>query len=306
MVVMNRRSRIGFVGAGMVGKSMAVALSRQGYSVQAAASRTFHSAQALAGLVPGCVAYPTADGAAEASDVVFATVPDDAIGLIAAGINWRQGQAVVHCSGAASLDVLAPAARRGTIPGAFHPLQTFSSVAKAVESLPGCTFAIEGNAEMQAFLKEMALALGGNPVVLRAQDKALYHASLVTLGDVLTGLAGAAADLWQHFGIDRNQALKSLAPLIHGYASALSTIGLPGAATGPYVRGDIGTVRKHLDALRAIAPGMLPFYCQMALAALPIALEKGSVPKERATEIREMLATASVHPVRDGTCALGR
>ena len=71
MPVLSKRSRVGFVGAGTVGTSLAVVLSRSGYPVVAAASRTFASARVLAGLVPGCVAYASAGEAAEATDVVF-------------------------------------------------------------------------------------------------------------------------------------------------------------------------------------------------------------------------------------------
>ena len=292
MAGFSRSSRIGFIGAGMVGKSLAVALSQQGYSIVAASSRTHSSAVALAELVDGCQAYPTAGEAAEASDVVIITAPDDAIGPVASSISWRQGQGVVHCSGAASVDVLDPARLQGATPGAFHPLQTFSSVEDALRSLPGSTFAIEGNEEMRTYLEEMALSLGGNPIFLRPEDKPLYHATVVMLGGLLTGLAGSVAKLWEHFGIEQAEALNALAPIIRGDADTLLSVGMPAAVAGPYIRGDVGTIAKHLNALRSVAPEMLPTYCEMALSGLPFALEKGKVPPERAAQIRELLIQA--------------
>ena len=292
MVNLTKKSRIGFIGAGMVGKSLAVALARHGYPVAAAASRTPASARDLADLVPGCTAHEAPGEVAEATDVVFVTTPDDAIGTVASGLSWRPGQGVVHCSGVASLDILEPARRQGAIPGAVHPLQTFSSVEDAVKSLPGTTFAIEGDPPMRAYLKDMAEVLGGIPIFLRPQDKPLYHASVAMVGGLLTGLAGAVADLWGHFGIDRSTALKSLAPLIAGDAITLQSVGVPGALAGPYVRGDVGTISKHLDSLKALAPEMLPIYCHMALTAMPFAFEKGKVSEERAAEIRGLLHQA--------------
>ena len=79
MAEFDRDSRIGFIGAGNVAKSFAVALTRQGYRVVAAASRSFSSAEDLAGRVDGCVAYESLDDAATACDVVFVTTPDDSI-----------------------------------------------------------------------------------------------------------------------------------------------------------------------------------------------------------------------------------
>lgn len=81
-------SKLGFIGAGRVGKALALALHQQGYTVASAASRTFASAEALAKLVPGCTAYPTVDEAAEAADFVFITSTDDSIGLVASGTSW--------------------------------------------------------------------------------------------------------------------------------------------------------------------------------------------------------------------------
>ena len=289
MARLSRSSRIGFVGAGTVGTSLAVAVSRLGYPVVATASRTFASARALAEMVPGCVAYPTAGEAARASDVVFITSPDDAIAPVASSIAWRSGQGVVHCSGAASLDILEQAVEQGAVAGAFHPLQAFSSVENGIKSIPGTTFGIEGNEEMRAYLAGMASAMGGNPITLRSEDKPLYHLSVVMLGNLLLALAAVSAQLWEQFGMSRADGVKALAPMMRQVSVNLETSGVPGAMAGPFVRGDIGTVRKHLETLQARAPGMLPLYCELAMAGLPYALEKGTLKPERAEEIRRLV-----------------
>ena len=276
----------------MLGKSLAVALSRKDYPVVAAASRTFASAQALAKLVPGCTAHPDPNEAAAAADFVFISSSDDAIGPVAAAVTWRPGQGVAHCSGVASLDVLEPAERQGATAGAFHPLQVFSSVDTAIRSLPGATFAIEGSPEMRAYLQQMALDLEGRPIFLRSEDKPLYHASIVMMGGLLSGMVGAVADLWANFGIGRDEAVKSLVPIIQGNVLTLQSVGIPDAIAGPYARGDIGTVRKHLDAFDAKAPEALAVYCEMALAGLPYAVDKGNVTPERAAEIEDLLMKA--------------
>ena len=289
MARLGRNSKIGFVGAGTVGTSLAVALSRKGYPVIAAASRTFSSARALAEKVPGCVAYPAAGEAAQASDVVFITCPDDTIATVASSIPWRPSQGVVHCSGAASLDVLVQAVEQGAVAGAFHPLQAFSSVENGVKSIPGTTFGIEGNEEMRAYLASMASAIGGNPISLRSEDKPLYHLSGVMLGGLLSALAAVSAQLWEQFGMRRADGVKALAPMMRQVSVNLETSGVPGAMAGPYIRGDIGTILKHLEALQLRAPEVLPLYCELALAGLPFALEKGTLKPEREEEIRRLV-----------------
>ena len=292
MTILDRDSRVGFLGAGMVGKSLAVALTDRGYKVVAAASRTHASAEALAALVPGCVAYRSSQDAVDASDFVLITSSDDAISAIASSVAWRQGQGVAHCSGVTSLDALESAAGQGALTGAIHPLQTFSSVDDAQKTLPGTTFAIEGGPEMRAYLRQMALDLGGNPIFLRPEDKPLYHATVVMMGGLLSGMFGHVADLWSHFGIDRDEALKAITPIAQGIVTTVGTVGIPQAVAGPYVRGDVGTIKKHLDAFRSTAPESMAVYCQMALAGLPYALEKGNVPQDRAAEIERMLTDA--------------
>lgn len=289
MAPLDRDSKIGFIGSGTVGGSLAVALDACGYHVVAAASRTYSSAERLAGRVSGCTAYRVGQEVADLADMVFITTSDDAIGPVASGVSWRPGQGVVHSSGAASLDVFEVAEQQGATAGAFHPLQAFSSVENGVKAIPGTTFGIEGNPEMRAYLEQMAHAIGGNPIFLKSEDKALYHLSGVMLGNLLTALAAVSAQLWDQLGLTRADGVKALAPMMRGVSVNLDTSGIPGALAGPYPRGDIGTVRKHLETLSARAPHVLPLYCELALAGLPFAVEKGTLPQERADEIGDLV-----------------
>ena len=289
MSKLDRGSRIGFIGAGVVGSSLAVAFARARYSVVATSSRTYASAQTLAERIPGSRACTTAQDTADLADVVYITTPDDAIGPVASGIRWRRGQAAVHCSGAASLDVLTHAVDQGACAGGFHPIQAFTSVEAGVKSIPGITFGIEGGAEMRAYLSDIALAVGGNSISLEAEDKPLYHLSAVLMGNLLTVLAAVAAELWTGLGMRRADGVLALAPMIRQVSYNLVTSGVPGAVAGPYARGDIGTVRKHLEALHTRAPDVLPLYRELALAALPYALEKGTLGPDRADEIRDVI-----------------
>jgi len=289
MTSLDQSSRIGFIGSGTLGGSLSVALAERGYAVVASASRTFSSAQGLAGRISGCVAYLTGQEVADLTDVVFITTPDDAIGVVASAITWRPGQGVVHSSGAESLGVFDNAVQHGALAGAFHPLQAFSSVENGVKSIPGTTFGIEGEAEMRTYLEQMARDIGGNPIFLKAEDKVLYHLSGVMIGNLLTALAAVSAQLWDQLGLTRADGVKALAPMMRQVSVNLATSGLPAALAGPYPRGDIGTVLKHLEALTSRAPHVLPLYCELALAGLPFAVEKGTLPADRADEIRNLV-----------------
>ena len=289
MALFDRTSNIGFIGAGAVGGSLGVCLSRAGYQVVAVGSRTFASARRFAERIDGCQAYGTAQDVADAAQLVVISTADDAIRGVAEGTTWRPGQVVVHCSGATSLDVFQHPVSQGAVAGAFHPLQAFSSVENGVDSIPGTTFGIEGNPEVRTALADMARAIGGKPVFLNAEDKVLYHLSGVMMGNLLTCLAATAAQLWEQCGYSRAEGIEALVPMMRGVVNNLERSGVPGAVAGPYVRGDLGTIRKHIEALAARAPEVLPLYRQLARAAVPFGIEKQALSPETAQRIEAFL-----------------
>ena len=289
MADFNKTSPIGFIGAGAVGGSLSVALVRAGYPVVAVASRTPASARAFAERLPGCAVHDDMQGVADSADFVFITTSDDAIAPVCESLRWRDGQGAAHCSGAASVEPLASAAAQGAAVGAFHPLQAFTSVEEGARNIPGTTFGIEAPPELREYLETMALDIGGNPIFLKPEDKVLYHVSGVLMGNLLAVLASVAASMWPKFGHSRDEGVRALTPMMTAAARNLSANGVPQGVAGPYPRGDVGTIRKHLQALSAAAPEYLPLYCELALAGLPFAVEKGALSQELADEIAALV-----------------
>ncbi|MFH1647495.1 MAG: DUF2520 domain-containing protein [Chloroflexota bacterium] len=281
--------KVGFIGAGTVGSALAMLLNRRGYQVTGVSSRSRTSAERLAGEIPGC-RIMSSQGVADASDLVFITTPDDTIGIVASQVRWRRGRSVVHCSGADSTDILEPARQAGAAVGGFHPLQTFAGVQQAVENIPGSTFAIEAEEPLLADLKDMAGALDGNWIKLRAGDKVAYHAAAVFACNYLVTLVKMSTDLWQTFSVPTDQATLALLPLIRGTLHNIETIGIPNCLTGPIARGDTGTVNKHLKALREKAPALLSTYRELGRQTVPIALAKGRINEKQARELEAILS----------------
>jgi len=145
--------KLGFIGAGTVGTALSVRLKSKGYEIVAVASRSQASAEKLAQAVGGCQVLNSGQDVADVADLVFITTPDDAIAPVASQIQWHKGQSIVHCSGAASTDILEPARKLGAQVGSFHPLQTFASVTQAIDNIPGSTFAIEAEEPLLNTLK---------------------------------------------------------------------------------------------------------------------------------------------------------
>ncbi|HIE17001.1 MAG TPA: DUF2520 domain-containing protein [Dehalococcoidia bacterium] len=282
---------IGFIGAGTTGTALAVRLSQRGYQVAGVSSRSLASAERLAARVRnGCRVFSKAQDVANIAQLIFITTPDDIISEVAAEVKWRDKQYVVHCSGAHSVDILEPARQKGADVGCFHPLQTFASVDQAIENIPGSTFAIEAEEPLLVVLEEMAKALDGNPVILKAGDKVLYHVAAVFACNYLVTLVKLAADLWQTFNLSPAQATRALMPLLRGTLSNIENIGLPGCLTGPITRGDLGTIERHLEALRKQMPALLDIYKALGQQTVPIALAKGRIDSKRGEELIALLS----------------
>jgi predicted short-subunit dehydrogenase-like oxidoreductase (DUF2520 family) len=282
--------KTGFIGAGTTATALAVRLSQKECPVVAVSSRTLSSAQKLAGLVPNCRVCNTAQELVDAAELVFITTPDDVIAQVCGEVQWHEGQSVVHCSGAHSVDILEPARKLGAAVGSFHPLQTFADVDQAIENLPGSTFALEAEEPLLLTLKGLTLILNGNWVELKPGDKVLYHAAAVFTCNYLVTLVKLALDLWLDFGVSAKEATRALLPLLAGTINNIDNIGLPDCLTGPVARGDSGTIARHLSALETRSPSLLTTYKELGLQTIPIALAKGKVNEQKAEEMKALLS----------------
>ncbi len=280
--------KIGFIGAGTVATALAVGVSNKGYPVVAVSSRSPESARNLARLLRGCQALPNNQDVADVADLIFITTPDDVIASVAAEVKWHSGHSVIHCSGADSTDILAPASKAGALVGVLHPLQTFASLRQ--ENLPGTTFTLEAEEPLLTKLRDMATALGGRWIEIKAGDKVVYHAAAVFACNYLVTLVKLATDLWHTFNIPPGQAIQALLPLVRGTISNIDAVGIPQCLTGPIARGDTGTVKKHLNALREVAPELTKTYQELGLKTIPIALAKGEINSQQADELKAILS----------------
>ncbi len=290
--------KLGFIGAGRAGTGLATGFARAGRDVVAVASRSIASAQALVKRVRrvrgarACAPQEVADRA----DLVFLTVPDDAIERVASGIRWRAGSACVHCSGAADLDVLKKAAADGALTGGFHPLHMFGEPGQSPDALAGCAIALAGPDALLKKLERLARSLGAKPLRLPEGGRALYHAAANFSGAFVIALVQETIALWKKLGIAEADALAALLPLLRGTVDNVERLGAAGGLGSAVARGDLGTLRRHLDALAKSAPDSLELYRILSLRTIPIALAKGTLRPETAKEIAALLRSRGVSP----------
>ncbi|MHB1313003.1 MAG: DUF2520 domain-containing protein, partial [Gemmatimonadaceae bacterium] len=98
----------------------------------------------------------------------------------------------------------------------------------------------------------------------------------VAMLDASISLATAA-------GMPDDVARPALTALARSAVDRVAHLGAPEALTGPIARGDAGTVRAHLVAMRQSAPDLAPLYIQAALRTLDLARRAGlgAAPAQR-------------------------
>ena len=280
------KTTLGFIGAGRVGTGLALSFARAGCRVVAVASRSAASARKLAKRVRARVATP--QEVADHSDLVFLTVPDDAVEAVASGIRWREGAACVHTSGAGELDLLAKAAADGAEVGGFHPLRMFGEPGKSFD-LRGCAIAIAGGNALARKLARLARAVGARSLRIPEGGRALYHAAANFSGAFAIALISETIALWGKLGISERDALRALLPLLRGTVNNVEKLGTAGALGSVVARGDVGTIRRHVEVLAREAPETLELYRLLSLRTVPIAVGKGTLKPDRAGEIVALL-----------------
>ncbi|MBU6223791.1 MAG: DUF2520 domain-containing protein [Burkholderiales bacterium] len=281
--------RIGFIGAGRLGQALAWSLAQAGLKVVAVHSLVLAHANNLAQPLQGCVSMSAQD-VVDNCDVVFVTTPDSAIRDACDQLQWRIGQASVHCSGVTEVDALAMALSHGACIGGFHPMQTFGDPHAAVRSLAGCTITLEAqDPGLMEVLLELTQRLGCLANQLPAGMRGRYHAAAGYTSQFINALFDQAVSLWQTWGATEEQALRALLPLAQGTLSSIERAGVARGMPGPVSRADLSSIEKHLYAISPMGKEMLHFYTTLCMRTVALAEKAGGIDEKQATQFRDLL-----------------
>ncbi|MDX1762780.1 MAG: Rossmann-like and DUF2520 domain-containing protein [bacterium] len=285
--------KVAIIGAGVVGTALGTLLHRKGFPVVGVASRRMASAEAAVKYMgAGRASTDLAETAGQA-EVVILTTPDGAIVPVCEEIarqkGFKAGATVIHCCGAHSAAVLEAARTCGARVLSIHPLQTLADRDQAVANLPGSFFALDGDTEAMDLGKKIIGALGGSVMVIPSEGKMLYHAAAVVACNYFVALVHQALLMFEAVGIEGEQGLPALMPLIQGTVRNLERVGVPKALTGPIARGDVKTIEGHLNAFDQFMPDGKKVYAEMGKVAADVAEAKGSIDKEMKQRLVELL-----------------
>lgn len=269
--------RIVVVGPGRAGSALALAAGRAGHDVVAIAGRHPERTASAAALVDAAAVGLT--DPFPPSDLVVLAVRDDAVAEVAGTIATAVGEAtpVVHLSGAlpvTTLDVLRPRPV-----GSFHPLQTLPDAERGARRLAGAWVGVTtDDPALRRLLHALARSLDCRPFGLPDAAKPLYHAAASAAANFLLVALALSEDLFAAVGVPREAAR----PLVEAAVANAFEMGASSSLTGPVARGDVGTVRRQLDAVAAATPDRLATFRRLVAETAALAGREGFL--ERAEE----------------------
>lgn len=201
----------------------------------------------------------TLEGWRPDADVALLAVADDAVARVAARLEGFGG-IVAHTSGSVPLSDLQAVARR---PGVFYPLQTFSKA--RTPDYGRIPFFIEAACAADAqTLCNLARCVSGDVRRADSATRRRLHLASVLVCNFTNHLVALAGELLAADGLDAS----ALTPLLHETVDKLDTLAPRQAQTGPAVRGDRGTVERHMEMLVA-EPQLQELYRRLSLSINP-------------------------------------
>ncbi|MGH9684273.1 MAG: Rossmann-like and DUF2520 domain-containing protein [Candidatus Acidiferrales bacterium] len=259
---------VSIVGAGRVGRTLGKRLRESGWRVGAVVTRSLSTARAAVRAIGAGEPHAVLNCESMESDLVLLTLTESALPgvadkLASLGRDECRGKIVLHTSGVLDRTVLAPLAKQGASTGSLHPMQTFSG--RAMPSLDGVIFGIEGDAKAQRMAHRIARELGGVPVRIDGARKPAYHAAAALVSGHALGLVDAATAVLMHLGFTRRRAVQALLHLMRQMLDNDERLGPHAAWTGPLSRGDYDAVAKHMAALREYPREFSESYAALAL-----------------------------------------
>jgi predicted short-subunit dehydrogenase-like oxidoreductase (DUF2520 family) len=235
----NSAGKIVFIGAGKVATSLALALNKKRHIMQVY-SRTTASAKMLAGKL-SCSFTNDIKKICKDADIYIIAVKDDAIAKVASGLKL-QGKTVVHTSGSVDISVLKKVSANC---GVMYPPHSFLKDTPMGKGVPFCLEA--SNTKVKTEMLSLVKDVEGKPYFLNSAQRAKLHVAgvfannftnhMFVIADDIAQQAHIPFDILFHLIEDSVIRLKHQKPKLN--------------QTGPALRGDKGTLKKHEQMLKS-------------------------------------------------------
>ena len=287
---------VALIGSGAVATSLGIALADAGYDIGGIISASLTTARGLAVRLGVGLASPDFEDLPASADVVFVCVPDNAIGEVARKLaathpDWN-GRLVAHTSGAIHASALGPVEALGALTASFHPLQSFPAnggSSAATKSFADIYVGLEGSDAAVEAARLIVASLGARPIRVPSASKERYHLAASVASNLFVAVVAMANEILEIGGLNDEAGAEMFIPLIQGTLDNLKHSTPERALTGPIVRGDSLTIRKHVEALQESAVHLMPAYTAISTEAVRAAVRGGHISKDVAEDLLDVL-----------------
>ncbi len=246
--------KIGFVGAGRAGCSLGKYFTRK--AAQADVTVTGYNSiveeeARWAAEFTGSSMFERIEDVIAASDAIILSTPDGAIKKVWDTIDKKNltGKMICHLSGSLSSDVFSGIDTYGGYAISIHPMFAFSNKDSVYQQLDSVSFTLEGHPYAVNAWQQLLDALGNRSVVIDQAKKPKYHAAASILSNQVIAVLATGYELLEECGFSEKEARTFSAALVRDNVEHVIADGCVSALTGPIERGDVGTVKKHLQEL---------------------------------------------------------
>jgi predicted short-subunit dehydrogenase-like oxidoreductase (DUF2520 family) len=233
------KTNISFAGAGKVAEALCKELFHAGFIIDIVASETELNGRTLS---ESCNAIWSSDLIfPDSTKIIIVAVPDHRLKSVLETLKCAPGTLVVHTAGSFGLEIFPDQIKQN---GIFYPLQTFSKNRKI--SFIDLPFLLESSSdESSAILKNMAESIGGKVHFVDTEKRRMLHLAAVFVCNFTNHMLTEG----QEVALKAGFSLEVLRPLIEETFSKAMEIGPDRSQTGPAVRNDKNTIKKHLELL---------------------------------------------------------
>ena len=243
------KHKIAIIGGGKLAYSLTPALEKSGYDIKSVVSRKLKSAKSLAGIYLIHHYTNSIQKIPDEVNIFLLTVPDGEIKKVAEDLS-KFGRDLkdcicIHFSGVENISALKSLKRRGCSTGSLHIIRPFPS--KNIVDIRNSPASIETNSKLaKSFLLQMCRKLKLKPHKITSGQKVFQHIAAVHSSNFLVG------NLFNAFSLIPSKSNTPKDILKKTTQSALDNVfklSPAKALSGPIDRGDVHTIKKHLDTL---------------------------------------------------------
>jgi predicted short-subunit dehydrogenase-like oxidoreductase (DUF2520 family) len=240
--------RLGFIGAGKMGFTLGKYLSAGGAELSGYSSRAQASAEEAA-VFTGSRAFQDPASLIQATDLIFLTVPDDALVPVWGTLRDLdiKGKILCHTSGSQTSRIFHGMEGTGAQGASLHPLMALPDKLLSYSLLGEAIFTLEGGEGAVSAIRGLMFPFGNLVLPIDPSVKTLYHAAAAIVSNLSVALAQTGADIFTACGL--SDGAPGLFSLMLANAGSIKRLGSVDALTGPVERMDTGTVGEHLRVL---------------------------------------------------------